>query len=94
MEIPRHWRLGKGLYALLNGAQFNDQRDMQRLMVKAGEREETADEALVKFISYVARVEDWGSYSIVDHPFLGSFDGVIDVTEELENLKLKMNVGE
>ena len=94
MEIPRHWRRGKGLYALLNGEQFNDQRDMQRLMVKAGEREETADEVLVKFISYVARVEEWGPYSIAEHPFLGSFDVVIDVTYELNQLKQKVNVSE
>ncbi len=96
MEIPQHWRRQQGFYALISGrvevGEVKREGWAKTLSEKAKTR--TADEVLIEFCSYVARVENWGTYSIVDHPFLGSFDGVINVTAELESLKQKVSVSE
>ena len=89
----RLWRLGKSS-RILSGTKTTDQRELQRLMVEAGGRDGTADEALIKFYSYVAKQENWGPHSIAGHPFLGLLEGAMDVTAELEGLKQKISVGE
>ena len=93
MEIPRLWRLGKSS-KILSGEKTTDQRKLQRLMVEAGGRDGTADEALIKFYSYVAKQENWGPHSIADHPFLNLFKEAIDVTKELTNLRVEVDVVE
>ncbi len=76
------------------GPKTNSQRELQKMMVEVGDRDGTADEALVAFYSYVAMQENWGPHSIAEHPFLGSFDGNIEITEELKKLGLKVGLDE
>ena len=92
-EIPRVlWRLGKSSRVLM-GPKTSSQRELQKMMVKAGGRDGTADEALVAFYGYVARQENWGPHSIAEHQLLGSFGGNIEVAEELNRLGQKVGAG-
>jgi hypothetical protein len=96
MEIPRHWRRSSAFSEFVNkkrGKREITQREMMCELIEGG-KTRSADEVVVQFCHYTAQAENWGSYCVVGHPFLGSFEGNMDITEEIEVLAVKMLISE